>query len=134
MDSRPFSSMTVSHVPLLSSSSSTGSGKSSSSSAAHAHAMAELGGFSKTLSSICSKHVAGEESIDDTDKKRRRLMDAKKNHMETITFLRPMINDSAENKKQYEDALKAFKVVVDEINKLDDQVLGISQNNATNNN
>jgi hypothetical protein len=63
--------------------------------------------------------VAGTDGVDDSfrEKKRRRLMEAKKNHMENIQFLRGL--DDADSKETLAKALKDFCAVCDQITEYD---------------
>lgn len=110
-----------------SSSKSSGSGTKGSSSM-QASAMTDLTGFTRRFNTICDKHFGGSEddvsSLDESVNKRRRLLEVKKNHMETIQFLRPLKEDSDKASQAFDMALDDLFEVNKQIKELDKSLTG----------
>lgn len=85
--------------------------------------MEELSGFSNKLNKMYEHLFEGKSGSnydDDTkehDRKRRKLVAAKQNHMETMNFLEPrLVNGDSKVKEQYDKAMESFMLVVQQIN------------------
>lgn len=89
-----------------------------------------LSGFSKLSSHIenlIKSHHADNKSrksgsVNPREEKRRRLLDVKKNHMETVTFLSSLPTPSQQTKLAYEKVLDAMIKTNEEIVKLDNEL------------
>ena len=99
----------------------SGSARSSSSLSTstdlHAQSFSSLNRFTDRFERICDRHFDDRNS--DLEKKRRRLVETKKNHMETVSFLSGLSRPNQATQRAYEAALNAMMKTNEEIVKLD---------------
>jgi hypothetical protein len=102
-------------------SSGTSSSKPPSAIMVNNEAMGQVSNFTSKFEKMFDRHFGGDsiETAEDgqREKKRRRLMEAKKNHMETIQFLKDMTDDVSV--QTYKKALFDFRAVCEQITQHD---------------
>ena len=102
----------------------TSSLSTTNSSDLHMHSFAGFNRFSDRFERICDRHFRDEGHGPESEKevKRRRLLDAKKNHMETVTFLSGLPCPSQQTQTAYENALREMIKTNEEIVNLDKEL------------
>ena len=92
----------------------------------HMHSFAGFNRFSDRFENICDRHFGSSSSnrtgSSEKERKRRHLLAAKKNHMETVTFLSTLPVPSRQTQKAYENALQDMIKTNEAMVKLDNDL------------